>query len=134
VPLIRAILHINIGVARACLEECRDFYCDVLGLKVGARPPFASVGYWLYAGGEPLIHLVVAESAQPGTGPGFSALRHVAFECSDLPAALARLQARGVAYTMSRVPGLDMAQVNFKDPAGVGIELSCDSPPGTTSQ
>jgi catechol 2,3-dioxygenase-like lactoylglutathione lyase family enzyme len=132
--MIRTILHINIGVDRAGLEECRDFYCDVLGLTVGARPPFASVGYWLYASGEPLVHLVVAEPEQRGAEPRPSALRHVAFECSDLPAALARLQARGVAYSISLVPGLDMAQVNFKDPVGVGIELSFNSPPETTSQ
>jgi len=31
------------------LERTKNFYCDVLGLENGDRPPLAS-GYWLYSG------------------------------------------------------------------------------------
>ena len=33
------------------LERTKDFYCDVLGLENGDRPPLDFPGYWLYSGG-----------------------------------------------------------------------------------
>lgn len=44
---------------------------------------------------------------------------------SSWPAAtLATLDAHGIAYRISTVLGLDVKQVNFADPVGVGIELA----------
>ena len=40
------------------LEETRRFYVDALGLEVGARPPLTVPGYWLYADGRPVVHLI----------------------------------------------------------------------------
>ena len=40
------------------LEGTRDFYHDMLGLKARPRPPLGFPGYWLYAGENPLVHLV----------------------------------------------------------------------------
>ncbi len=42
------------------LEATKDFYCDVLGLENGDRPPLGFPGYWLYSGG-------VADRAPAGT-------------------------------------------------------------------
>ena len=53
--------HFNLSAPSAVLEELRRFYCDVLGLTVGRRPPFGSDGYWLYAGDLALVHLSVAD-------------------------------------------------------------------------
>jgi catechol 2,3-dioxygenase-like lactoylglutathione lyase family enzyme len=117
---LRCIIHINIRVPPAKLEACRSFYCDVLGLEVGPRPPFKSVGYWLYADGSPVVHLVADAAAAAGP----SCLSHAAFECTDLKGALEVLNARQIAYRFSTVPTLDVLQVNLTDPAGVGIELS----------
>ena len=124
--LIHAILHINIRVPADKLAACRDFYCNVLGLSVGPRPAFESQGFWLYADGAPIVHLAQTSAAEtaPDVTHGRSALDHVAFGCSDLPAALGRLQQHGIAYTISKVPVLNQTQVATKDPAGVGIELS----------
>jgi len=61
--------HINIKAPPALLEEVRDFYCEVLGLQEGARPEFASKGYWLYSAAGPIVHLsVVDESPRAGAG------------------------------------------------------------------
>jgi catechol 2,3-dioxygenase-like lactoylglutathione lyase family enzyme len=38
----------------ADLERTKDFYCDVLGLENGDRPPLDFPGYWLYSGGHRL--------------------------------------------------------------------------------
>ena len=32
------------------IEATREFYCQVVGLRVGERPPLEFPGYWLYAG------------------------------------------------------------------------------------
>lgn len=127
--LVHAILHINIRVPEHKLASCRDFYCNVLGLRVGPRPPFESHGFWLYAGSVPIVHLVRMSAAEavPEVSHGRSALDHVAFGCSGLQAALARLQQHGIAYTISKVPVLNQTQVATRDPAGVGIELSFEA-------
>ncbi len=53
----RGLDHINFHAQRKLLDALKDFYCDVVGLEVGARPDFPRFGYWLYAGGHPVVHL-----------------------------------------------------------------------------
>jgi catechol 2,3-dioxygenase-like lactoylglutathione lyase family enzyme len=122
--VIDAIIHINIRVPAGQLNACRDFYCELLGLAVGPRPPFTSTGFWLYAGALPVVHLVSEEATAQTPGSGHAALDHVAFRCTGLRAALDRLKARGIQYRISTVPTLDVIQVSCSDPVGVGIELS----------
>lgn len=43
--------HINIKAPQALLEEVRDFYCTVPGLREGFRPHFSGKGHWLYCAG-----------------------------------------------------------------------------------
>ena len=133
--LIHAILHINIRVPAHKLAQCRDFYCNVLGLSVGPRPPFESHGFWLYAGAAPVVHLVQMSAAEAAAevAHGRSALDHVAFGCSGLQAALDQLQQHGIPYTISKVPVLNQTQVTAEDPAGVGIELSFEAAETTPS-
>ena len=40
------------------LERTKDFYCDIVGLTVGERPPLNFPGYRLYCGGIPTVHLI----------------------------------------------------------------------------
>lgn len=37
------------------LEKTKAFYCDVLGLENGDRPPLDFPGYWLYSGGQAAV-------------------------------------------------------------------------------
>ena len=123
--MIDQIIHVNIRVPAAQLSACRDFYCEFLELVVGPRPPFTSMGLWLYAGRLPVVHLVAEEALAAKTPSiGHAALDHVAFRCRGLRATLERLQARNIGYRISTVPTLDVIQVSFADPVGVGIELS----------
>lgn len=121
---LRHIIHINLRVPHESLESCKSFYCDVLGLEVGPRPPFASVGYWLYANGAPVVHLVAESPSSSATPHGHPSMDHVAFDCTDLGATLEVLQTHKIPYRLSTVPTLDILQVNFTDPVGVGVELS----------
>jgi catechol 2,3-dioxygenase-like lactoylglutathione lyase family enzyme len=124
---VKSIAHVNIQVPMSEWEACRQFYCDVLGLKVGPRPAFTSTGAWLYAGESPIVHLVVREPAERRLQRGHGALDHVSFHCTELAETLARLRSRGVEYGISTVPGFDILQVLCVDPVGVGVELSFEA-------
>ncbi|XHS79367.1 VOC family protein [Burkholderiaceae bacterium UC74_6] len=115
--------HINLRASRALMEALREFYCEVVGLTVGARPPFDSFGYWLYAGEQPIVHLSEARASEvPTTGHGV--YDHSAFRCTDRPAYEAALKARGIDYRVVRVPLTQQVQVFCRDPAGNGVELN----------
>ena len=122
---VRAVHHINFRVSAAEVQRLSQFYCDIVGLRVGPRPPFRSAGLWLYAGDAAIVHLVEAEgSSLPPVEERRSAIDHVAFACEGLPDAVARLAAHGIAYTVAEVPMTGEAQLFFRDPAGVGVELN----------
>ena len=53
---LESLDHCAIRTTR--LEETRRFYVEALGLEVGPRPPLSLPGYWLYAGGRPIVHLM----------------------------------------------------------------------------
>jgi len=49
--------HYNLRANSELLEILRHFYCDIVGLEMGVRPPLKSIGYWLYAGEKDVLHL-----------------------------------------------------------------------------
>lgn len=130
---ILSIAHVNLRVPRERLRELRDFYCVVLGLREGWRPPFTSLGHWLYAESEPIVHLV---EMAPGEARELrsGAIDHVALRCTDLEGTVAHLEKCGVSFMSSRVPELGDIQLLFKDPVGVGVELSFAASGGVHSQ
>lgn len=117
--------HCNLRADRQLLDELRHFYIVVVGLTPGARPPFKSFGYWLYAGGHDVLHLTESAPGEQRSKNVASTVDHVAFTCTDFDAALARLQQHSVPYTLDEVPLTGGRQVFFNDPAGNGVELSC---------
>lgn len=116
--------HYNIRAQRALLEELRDFYRDVVGLEVGDRPPFRSFGYWLYAGGQPVLHLSEAGPNEVRPSPPSGTFDHAAFSCTGRAEYERVLAARKIEYRISVVPQTQQLQIFFKDPAGNGIELN----------
>jgi glyoxylase I family protein len=123
---VHSIHHFNIRASKEELAVLRDFYCNVIGLTLGPRPPFRSSGFWLYAGGVAVLHLTVAseEESLPGVPDRRSAAGHIAFRCTDLPGALARLREHGIEHSVENVPLVNERQVFLRDPSGVGVELN----------
>lgn len=78
----------------------------------------------MYIGDNDVVHI-----AEYNKGVGAPDLHvngtydHVSFTCTDMPATEAHLTAHQVPYT-TRVLMNGVRQVNFKDPAGNGIELN----------
>jgi catechol 2,3-dioxygenase-like lactoylglutathione lyase family enzyme len=48
------------------LERTKEFYCEVLGLENGDRPPLDFPGYWLYSGGTATVHLMGTRKPREG--------------------------------------------------------------------
>lgn len=113
--------HINIAARAPLLARCRDFYVAVLGLTEGYRPPFRSRGYWLYAGGRPVVHLSERDAeAEGSTGP----VDHFALSCDGKEAMVEQLERHAVSYEIRHVPMTNRDQIFLEDPAGVHIELN----------
>ncbi len=117
-----ALQHVNIRCAD--VAKSRDFYVDLLGLAQGPRPPFASEGYWLYLGEDPVVHLVQKPEGEAGWGPGTGELDHVAFEGADLEAMRRHLREKNIAFREAIIPRDDIVQIFVRDPDGIQLELN----------
>jgi catechol 2,3-dioxygenase-like lactoylglutathione lyase family enzyme len=120
----RGLSHINFRAPRDLLDALKDFYCDVIGLEVGARPPFPRFGYWLYAGGQPVVHLYEAGPEEARRTDTATTFDHVAFDCDDRGAVEARLRSRSIPFTQALVPASRQLQFFLADPAGNKVELN----------
>lgn len=116
--------HYNLRAPRALLDELRDFYCDVVGLTVGQRPPFRSFGYWLYAGDHAVLHLSEAAPDENRPAQPVGTFDHAAFRCTDRAAYENKLRSQGIKYRVAIVPATQQLQIFITDPAGNGVELN----------
>jgi len=123
------------------LGACERFYCGLLGLVVGPRPPFPFPGLWLYAGdtaqwSNAAVHIIGIDRNDPeglkqylgdrdeASLQGTGSVDHLAFFATGLAEMLARLQSQAVPYRERTVPLLGLHQVFVDDPNGVVIELN----------
>ena len=118
------------------VERTRDFYCDVLGLETGDRPPLEFPGYWLYAGVTAVVHIADRRSyaahaaglgmSVPERDPGVGPLDHIAFRADDYDAVMERVERNGLAAVTLAGPGRPR-QVFVQDPNGVRVEINVRS-------
>lgn len=123
------------------LAACERFYCGLLGLKVGPRPPFPFPGLWLYAGdtaqwANAAVHIIGIDRSDPAglkqylgdrdesSLQGSGALDHVAFFATGLAEQLQRLRDHGIAPRERTVPLLGLHQLFVDDPNGIVVELN----------
>jgi catechol 2,3-dioxygenase-like lactoylglutathione lyase family enzyme len=112
------------------LERTKDFYEQIVGLKVGDRPPLAFPGYWLYCGDTPTVHLLgyKADEKVIADGPSYPAetgrLDHIAFSCTGLKDMRATLKASGIKFDERVLPRLNMTQLFYLDPDGIAVECN----------
>lgn len=117
--------HVNIRTDR--LEETLVFFETALGFRRGVAPtnPDPTLNVWLYdEEGCPSVHLNQRLPADPPAAAAPGALDHIAFNCTDMAAMRAHLDAAGIAYrhVPTLVPGLE--QLILHDPNGIKVELS----------
>ena len=116
------------------LERTKTFYCEVLGLEDGDRPPLGFPGYWLYSGGVATVHLLGERKPREGIVVRGSEKKfddtgrfdHIAFAATDLAGVRARLKKHNVKFREQVVPRTGAGQIFLYDPDGVGVELNFD--------
>lgn len=122
------------------MEASRRFYTEVLGFKVGYRPPFKFPGIWLYLSDDKeeygTLHIIGIDpddpqglidylgDKSPDSLKGSGALDHIAFNAIGLAEMRATLKARGIECRERTVPDLRLHQVFVADPSGIVIELN----------
>ena len=116
------------------IDGTKDFYCDVLGMRVGFRPELGFLGFWVYLGDVPVVHIAdhasyITWTQEVGirisTGPpGTGALDHIAFNATGFDATFERLTEMGVPLTHNILAEIGLKQIFLEDPNGLGIELN----------
>jgi len=122
------------------LEASRVFYTEILGFRVGYRPPFDFPGIWLYMGEDEreygTVHIIGIDPNNPeglikylgdkslDSLKGTGSVDHIAFNATGLAEMRQKLTARGMAIRERTVPSLNLHQVFLEDPSGVTIELN----------
>lgn len=103
------------------LEGTRTFFEKVLGLESGYRPAFSFPGYWLYAEGEPVVHLI------PGVGGPVDrrgeTIDHVGFRLDGYDRYRRKLDVLGIAYSTMELPELGESRLFIHTPTGILVEL-----------
>tara|TARA_A100001037_G_scaffold98365_1_gene89798 strand:- start:293 stop:706 length:414 start_codon:yes stop_codon:yes gene_type:complete len=118
------------------LEESREFYESVLGMKVGDRPDFDFPGYWLYINDHAVIHLVGIDrnnldgltdylgEINMDEVSGSGAVDHLAFVATDPTELIKTLNTMNIDFFERDVPNMDLFQIFVKDPNGVTLEIN----------
>jgi catechol 2,3-dioxygenase-like lactoylglutathione lyase family enzyme len=123
------------------VEASRRFYTEVMGFKVGFRPPFNFPGLWLY-NDRPypesygVVHIIGIDLNDPAglkeylgdkdldSLKGTGTVDHMAFAATGLADMRERLKRLNVPNRERSVPSLGLHQVFFEDPSQVTIELN----------
>ena len=116
------------------IDETRDFYNEILGMKVGYRPDLEFPGYWMYLGDAGCLHIAEWETyqswtrrvdipvSQPAAGSG--PIDHIAFNASDFDGMVETLRSRNISYKQNILDEIGMRQIFLKDPNNVTLELN----------
>ena len=111
--------HVSVNTNGTPVDEVVDFYRSVLGLGDQPRPDMPGIpGHW-HAVGALELHIVGAPARGEGIDPTG---HHYCVAVDDLDAAVAELEAQGIAYVRA-VQGASTVQIWITDPAGNTIEL-----------
>lgn len=107
------------------LEATKDFFCEVLELRPGDRPPFDFPGYWLYNAMDehPIIHLIGTEER---VGDDTGTLHHLAYlgDPARYDEFDTRISAMDCKQDRRVVPGSGIRQIFVTGPHNIFVELN----------
>lgn len=125
-------------IQSADIEKTRDWWVNVLGMRVGPSPDFKFPVYWLYIGDRDVLHLTqgganVTDNRMKYLGQqstateGSGVIDHVGFRATGLEETIARLNSLGIAFKERQVNDQGLYQLFLFDPNGVKVELNFDA-------
>lgn len=109
------------------MDATRDFFIAVFDLQPGVRPGLISnriPGYWLYAQGKPLVHIIPA-GAEGYPLPAAAlkeSIDHVAFHLEGYGAFREKLQGLGIQYSLMDLADIKERRVFIRAPGGQLVE------------
>lgn len=131
--MIPALDHVTLRTHD--LETTRIFFETVLDLKPGYRPGFSFPGYWLYAGADPVVHLI------PGNGglvdQSGETIDHVAFRLDGYETMRGKLDELQIKYSRMDLAELGERRLFIRTPTGILLELvfrETQTSPNTSNQ
>lgn len=115
-----ALDHITIRTHQ--LGKTKDFLIDLFELEEGSRPSLIQriPGHWLYADGQPIIHLI----GTSGISQAFQAeaIDHVGIRLEGYANFLKKIQDRDIPYSLMDLPEIEERRIFFRAPGGQLIE------------
>ena len=108
----------HVTLRTADLEATRHFLEDLLSLTTGSRP---FPGYWLYSGGEPVVHLIPGGGA--AVGRNAETIDHVGFRLEGYDAHRRKLDTSAISYSTMDLPDLGERRLFVRTPGGILLEL-----------
>ena len=111
----------HVTLRTADLEGTRSFLERVLDLKSGYRPAFSFPGYWLYAGGEPMVHLIPGRASRVDRSG--ETIDHVGFRLEGYSKYREKLDALDIHYSTMDLPELNERRLFVRTPTGILLEL-----------
>ena len=123
--MILSINHIQLVAEKDLVIQLKDFYCNVVGLTEGSRPPFERFGFWLYIGDKDVLHLITPKEGD-GRSPQKSSFDHIAFKADNYEDVLKKLASLHIPFEEKPIPGMSAHQIFLYDPAGNRVELNFD--------
>jgi catechol 2,3-dioxygenase-like lactoylglutathione lyase family enzyme len=117
------------------IEATKDWWVNVLGMRVGPSPDFKFPVYWLYIGDRDVLHLTqggknvsenrmkyLGQSSQATQGSGV--IDHIGFRATGLDDTIDRLNRLGIDFQERQVNDQGLYQLFLFDPNGVKVELN----------
>ncbi len=123
--MILSINHIQLVAEKDLVIQLQDFYCNLVGLTEGSRPPFERFGFWLYIGDKDVLHLITPKEGD-GRSPQKSSFDHIAFKTDNYEDVLKKLASLHIPFEEKPIPGMSAHQIFLYDPAGNRVELNFD--------
>jgi catechol 2,3-dioxygenase-like lactoylglutathione lyase family enzyme len=117
------------------IEKTKDWYVNVLGLKLGYTPDFKFPVYWLYLGEQDVLHLtqggknvsknrIAYVGQQSDATEGTGVIDHIAFHATGLHDMIAHFERENIKFTERQVDLQGLYQLFLFDPNGIKIELN----------
>src|SRR4030088_415925 len=117
------------------LEKTKDWFVDVLGMRVGPAPDFKFPVYWLYLGDRDVLHITtggknVSENRKKYVGQqsdvssGTGVIDHVGFCTNGLHEMIEHLTKNKISFTERQVNDQGLKQLSLLDPNALKIELN----------
>lgn len=104
------------------------FFESVFDLRSGTRPQAIQriPGHWLYADGEPVVHIIGSNGY--GLGHPAEAIDHVGFRLEGYAAFRAKLERLGIRYSTMDLAELQERRLFFRAPGGPLLEAVFSEP------